>query len=497
MTRSQLLNVLEVFAAVLALFSLCFVPAICLAALTSTALLDDFINPALFSISCAGVLYGASRIWRKEERRKPELRAREAMLIVALCWTLLPAFAALPLWTYFSALNQDFTFTRAYFEAVSGLTTTGATTLSGLDDLPISINFWRLFLQWIGGMGILILAIAIIPLIGVGGGQLFRSEATGPLKDKKLTPRITETAKGLWLVYCALTALCAGSYWIAGMTPSDAILHSFSTLSLGGLSTHDSSFAYFNSSSIEWVAIFFMLIASGNFALYFVAIYRRSIGGIFTDSEFRYALLIQIGLSLFIFFSLASLQQISIAFESLRTVLFNVVSIASTTGYASTDYTTWPLVFPLLMILFSSFSTSAGSTGAGIKTVRLMVVVQQFQREFRKGIHPRVIDPVRIDSASLDNRTVFGIAVFTLIYIATAMFLTILLIASGMQFDTAFSATLATLNNMGPGLNEIGPSGNYSGLSHFQLWVCNVSMILGRIELTSLLVLLSTYFWRS
>jgi len=240
-----------------------------------------------------------------------------------------------------------------------------------------------------------------------------------------------------------------------------------------------------------------MLIASGNFALYFVAIYRRSIGGIFTDSEFRYALLIQIGLSLFIFFSLASLQQISLAFESLRTVMFNVVSIASTTGYASTDYTTWPLVFPLLMILFSSFSTSAGSTGAGIKTVRLMVVVQQFQREFRKSIHPRIIDPVRIDSASLDNRTVFGIAVFTLIYIATAMFLTILFIASGMQFDTAFSATLATLNNMGPGLNEIGPSGNYSGLSNFQLWVCNVSMILGRIELTSLLVLLSTYFWRS
>jgi trk system potassium uptake protein TrkH len=497
MTRGQFLNVLEVFAAVLALFSFCFVPVICLAAFSSTQFVEIFLNPALFSLACAGLLYGASVHWREPDGGNPELRAREAMLIVALCWILLPAFAALPLWTFFSSLDPSFSFTRAYFEAVSGLTTTGATTLSGLDDLPISINFWRLFLQWIGGMGILILAVAIIPLIGVGGGQLFRSEATGPLKDKKLTPRITETAKGLWLVYCALTAVCAGSYWIAGMTPWDAILHSFSTLSLGGLSTHDSSFAHFNSSPIEWVAIFFMLIASGNFALYFVAIYRKSIDGVFTDSEFRYAVLIQLGLSLFIFISLVFLQQLPLAFESLRTVLFNVISIASTTGYASTDYTTWPLVFPLLMILFSSFSTSAGSTGAGIKTVRLMVIFQQFQREFRKSIHPRIIDPVRIDGASLDNRTVFGIATFTLIYIATAMFLTILLIASGMQFDTAFSATLATLNNMGPGLNEIGPSGNYAGLSLFQLWLCNVSMILGRIELTSLLVLLSTYFWRS
>lgn len=497
MTTAQLRNAMRVFAAVLGLFALCFLPAIVIAVFTAASLIPIFSYSLLATVSLAALLSLIARILRNGDGQSRELRAREAMLIVALCWTVLPALAALPLWLYFGGSDPGFTFTRAYFEAVSGLTTTGATTLSGLDALPLIINFWRLFLQWVGGMGILILAIAIIPQIGIGGGQLFRSEATGPLKDKKLTPRITETAKGLWLVYFLSTIVCGVAYWVAGMSPSDSILHSFSTMSLGGLSTHDASFGFFNSAAIEWVAIFFMLLASCNFALYFVGIYRRTTLGIFADAEFRFTVALQLGLSLFIAFSLILTVHLPASLDSVRTVAFNVISIVSTTGYASTDYATWPLIFPVLMILFSCCSTSAGSTGAGIKVVRLMVVIQQFQRELRKSIHPRLIDPVRLDGEILENRAVFGIVVFVLIYCATALVVCVLLIGSGMAIDTAFSATFATLNNMGPGLNEIGPSGNYSSLTTFQLWVCNVSMVLGRIELMSLLVLGSTYFWKN
>jgi trk system potassium uptake protein TrkH len=281
------------------------------------------------------------------------------------------------------------------------------------------------------------------------------------------------------------------------MSISDAVLHSFSTLSLGGLSTHDASFAFFNAPAIEWVAIVFMTLASCNFALYFVALYRGSLASIFHDGEFRVTLIILLGFGTFCFIYLVLHGVVEGGASGLRTVLFNVISIASTTGYSSTDYTQWPLIIPMLMILMSGASTSAGSTGAGLKVIRLVVLFQQIGRELRKSVHKRLVDPVRVSGSPIDNKTVFSILVFVCIYGVSVLVVSLLFVASGLAFDTSFSASLAMINNMGPGLNEIGPSGNYAGFTSFQLWISSVAMILGRIEFLSFLVLLSKSFWRA
>ncbi|MFN3493447.1 MAG: TrkH family potassium uptake protein, partial [Hydrogenophaga sp.] len=308
--------------------------------------------------------------------RKLELQTRDGILLVGLVWTLLPLCASFPLLIHFAQAGTPISFTDAYFEAMSGLTTTGATVITGLDALPGAINLWRCFLQWMGGMGILILAVAILPMLGVGGNQVFRAEATGPMKEAKLTPRITETAKGLWSVYCGLSLLCVLAYWLGGMSALDAWAHMFTTMSLGGLSTYDASFGHFASPTLEWIAIVFMLVASGNFALYFVAVSKRSPQRIVRDQEWRASQMLLVGASVFVAVLLLVRGVMTDPLEALRTALFNVVSIGSTTGYATTDYTTWPVFAPLFMILLSGIATSAGSTGAGIKMARVLILLK-------------------------------------------------------------------------------------------------------------------------
>ena len=450
--------------------------------------------PIAMLVTFAAGLAMRSAVWRVG--RQLDLQARDGILLVGMVWTLLPLFASLPLLLYFSGTASPMSFTDAYFESMSGLTTTGATVLVGLDALPASINLWRCFLQWLGGMGILVLAVAILPMLGVGGSQLFRAEATGPMKDAKLTPRITETAKGLWSVYSLLSLACVLGYWLAGMPALDAWIHMFSTLSLGGLSSHDSSFGFFQSPAMEWVAIVFMLLASCNFALYFVALTKRNPGRIWRDAEWRGSMALLVGSSVFIAGLLLFKGTMSDPLETLRVALFNVVSIGSTTGYSTVDYTTWPVFAPLYMIMLSGIATSAGSTGAGIKMARLVILFKQAKREMSRIVHPRAVNPVTLGGHLIDSSTIFSVLGFMLVYGGTIIGLTMLLLLTDMPFDTAFTAVVASVNNMGPGLNEVGPAGNFAGLTDFQTWVCTAAMLLGRLEMLSFLVLFTPGFWR-
>jgi trk system potassium uptake protein len=407
-------------------------------------------------------------------------------------WTVLPAFGTLPLLFYIPGLS----FTDAYFEAVSGLTTTGATVLTGLDNLPTSINVWRCFMVLIGGMGILVLAVAILPLLGVGGSQLFRAETPGPMKDQKLTPRIAETARGLWVVYFAIALSCFVAYLVAGMGWADAFMHMCSTMGLGGFAAYDASFGHFNSPAIEAVAIVFMAIAGVNFALYFVAWKQRSLKSVWRDIEARFFFAVLVAAVLGVAGFLTVHGVYATFTESLRHAAFNVISVATTTGFATVDYAQWPIFAPVLMLFLCCFATCAGSTGGGIKMIRAILLLKGARRELKRIVHPRAVVPVRLGHAAVDANVLQSVLAFMLIYGAVMIGATMLLLFSGMDVVSAFTAVVACINNTGPGLGQVGPAANYQGLTDFQTWVCTVTMLLGRLELFSILVLFTASFWR-
>ncbi|QIL42877.1 TrkH family potassium uptake protein [Acidovorax sp. HDW3] len=444
---------------------------------------------ALVTLSAGGALW-----WGLRHQRQ-ELQPRHGVILVTLVWLLLPLSASLPLWLALDHVGRPVTFTHAYFEAVSGLTTTGSTVLSGLDALPASVNFWRTFLQWLGGMGILILAVAVLPLLGVGGSQLFKAEAAGPVKDTKLTPRVTETAKGLWGVYAAFSVLCFGAFWAAGMGWLDALMHMFTTISLGGLSSHDASFAYFDSPLLEAVAVFFMLLASCNFALYFVALRKGHWRGIGRDPEVRATLLALVGGGLLVALLLWAKGEYP-PLQALRHGMFHVVSVATTTGYATQDYLAWPVFAPVFMLLLSGVATSAGSTGGGIKMVRMLILLKQARRELTRLVHPRAVQPVLLGGRVIDSRVIFSVLAFMLVYGATVIVLSMVLMLTDLDPLTAFSAVLASVHCTGPGLGAVGPSSNYAVLTDFQIWVCTLGMLLGRLEILSFMAMLTPAFWR-
>jgi trk system potassium uptake protein TrkH len=411
--------------------------------------------------------------------------------MVALVWTVLPIYAALPL-----VIQLDASFTDAYFEAVSGLTTTGATVFEGLDTLPVSINFWRTQLVWLGGMGLIVLAVAILPLLGIGGRQMFKAETPGPMKDSKMTPRLAQTAKGLWGVYALVTGCCILCFHWAGMTWLDAIMHSFSTMGLGGFSSHDASFGFFDSPAIEAVCIFFMLLAGMNFATHFMALSGRSFRPYGHDPEARWFLVVTMGsvIGIAIFLDVHGVYP-GFA-EALRFSAFNVVSIATTTGFANTDYNLWPFFAPLWMLFLCSFATSAGSTGGGIKMIRAMLLYKQVYRELIRAMHPNAVHPVKIGSSLVPNNILFAVLAFAFLYMVSIVSMTLILSFTGLEIITAFSAVVASINNTGPGLNQVGPAANFGGLSDFQTWVCTFAMLLGRLEIFTLLVVMTPAFWR-
>ena len=426
------------------------------------------------------------------QSHRRELLAKDGFLLVNLVWLVLPAYSALPL----MVLVPDITWFKAYFEAMSALTATGATALSGLDHLPVSVNIWRCFLQLIGGLGIMLLVVAVLPMLGLGGMQLYKAETPGPMKDTKFTPRIAETARGLWGVYFLFSGACLLAYRWAGMSWADAFMHMCTTMGLGGFSSYDASFGHFNSPAIEWVAIVFMSLAGISFVRYFVVLRSRSLAPISKDFEIRTYLSVLLAASLLVAALLLVHGVYDNGPEALRISAFHVISLATTTGYTSTDYAQWPVFIPIMLMFLGCFVSCAGSTGGGIKMVRMVLLVKQASRELVRIIHPRVVNPVTLGGGVMPMSVMTAVLGFMLIYGAATMGLSMLLLLSGMDIVTAFSAVIATVNNIGPGLGEVGPSGNYGGLNPFQLGVLSFAMLLGRLELLSVLVLFSSHFWR-
>lgn len=430
-------------------------------------------------------------LWLLTRRYRRELQLREGILFIALVWLGGALFACVPL-----LLGLDLTFTDAYFESMSALTATGATLLAGLDNLPPSLNVWRAELQWVGGMGVIVLVVAVLPIIGVGGRQITKAEIPGPMKDDQLTPRMTQTAKGLWTVYFALTLACFLAYKVAGMSWLDALIHSFTTLSLGGFSSHDASLGYFDSIAIECVAILFMTLAGINFATHFRVWQTRSLSPCRADSELPYylfALAASVaGITVFLWLK-GVYPDLPTAF---RYAAFNTVSVATNTGYATVDYALWPVFAPLWLMFLGTFVACSGSAGGGIKMIRAMILYRQMSRELNKLAHPNAISPLKIHNKVVPNQVVFAVLAFFFAWLATLVMTTLLLALSGLDVLTAFSAAVASLNNIGPGLHEVGPATNFSVLTDFQTWVCSATMLLGRLELLTVLVILTPAFWR-
>ncbi len=445
-----------------------------------------------FLVSMAINLAIGTLLWLLTRQAKRDIHPREGFLLVALTWVLMSASATLPLMLGIEGLS----FTDAMFETVSGVTTTGGTVLTGLDTLAPSLNFWRHQLSWLGGMGIIVLAVAILPLLGVGGMQLYKAETPGPIKDDKLTPRITQTAKSLWLVYIAATFLCAIGFRIAGMSWLDAICHAFATLSLGGASTHDSSFGFFNSPQIEAVAIFFMLFACINFSTHFQVWRSASLRSYWQDAEAKALLALLVAataiVSVFIW-----LQGVYPDYwQALRFAAFNLVSIASTTGFANTDYGLWPIFAPLVFLLLSCVVSSSGSTGGGIKMIRMLILFKQSRSEMFTLMHPNAVQVIKLGGKVIPQKVVTAVLGFIHLYSISILLLTFILLATGLDFISSFTAIIASINNTGPGLGVIGPASNFGVLNDFQTWVCTFAMLLGRLEIFTVFVIFTPSFWR-
>jgi len=430
-------------------------------------------------------------LWLPVRRIRQELRLRDGFLVVVMFWTVLGLFGALPLYI---ANSVNLSLTDAIFESVSGLTTTGATVITGLDALPKSILFYRQMLQWMGGMGIIVLAVAILPMLGVGGMQLYRAETPGPVKDSKLTPRINETAKALWYIYFSLTVACAAAYWLAGMSVFDAISHSFSTVAIGGFSPHDASIGYFDSAAVEAICIVFMTLGGVNFALHFAAVRNASFKAYYHDEECRAYLSVLLLTGLACILALLITGTESDSTQALRKGLFHAVSIATTTGFATDSFYQWPPFIALLLIMTSFIGGSAGSTGGGMKVIRFLLLLKQGMRELKRLVHPNAHLVIKMGGGTLPEKVIEAVWGFFSAYVAVFIITMLLLLMTGMDQVSAFSAVAACLNNLGPGLGNVGA--HYGDISDPAKWVLCFTMLLGRLEIFTLLVLLTPAFWR-
>ena len=429
--------------------------------------------------------------WLPVRKSRRDLRLRDGFLVVASFWTVLGTFGAAPL---IFADSPAMSLTDAIFESMSGLTTTGATVLMGLDALPKSILYYRQQLQWLVGMGIIVLAVAVLPMLGVGGMQLYRAETPGPVKDTKLTPRIAEKAKALWLVYAVFTILCMIAYWLVGMNWFDALCHSFSTVAIGGFSTHDLSIGFFDSAAIDLVAVFFMFAAGINFSLHFFAFRRVEIKHYGQDPEFRAYVLMLVTVSVIVIAALYWTGTYAAAGDSFINGLFQAVSIATTTGYTTANFSAWPGALPALLIFASFIGGSAGSTAGGIKVIRWLLIFKQGFREIVRLVHPSAEIPVKLGNNAVPFRVVDAVWGFFSIYVVVFGVMLLLMMSMGLDQVTAFSAVAATLNNLGPGLGDV--AAGFMTLDDKAKWLSIAGMLLGRLEIFTLLVLITPTFWR-
>ena len=421
-----------------------------------------------------------------------ELRLRDGFLVVVACWLSLVLVGALP----FLLLTQpEISYVDAVFESMSALTTTGATILTNIDDLPRGILYYRQQLQWLGGLGIVVLAVAILPMLRIGGMQLYRAETPGPLKDSKLTPRITETAKALWLIYLGITMLCALAYWLGGMTLFDAIGHAFSTVAIGGMSTHDAGFTWFNSPTLEIIATFFMVVAGINFAIHFTSWKRASSQPYFQDPELKVYASLLLGLAVLTTIALYFNGTYGSFAESARFASFQVVSVMTTTGFTSADFSIWPSFIPIMLICIAFIGGCAGSTCGGMKVIRIMLLYRQAIREIRRLIHPHAVIPVKIGGRKTSATVMDAVWGFFFLYVASFVMITIALNGVGVDPVTAYAAAAACITNLGPGLGDV--SANYASLNSTAKLILSFAMLMGRLEIFTLLVLFSPDFWRN
>jgi trk system potassium uptake protein TrkH len=469
----------NLFGILLMLFSLSFVIPISISFLYNDSSLNIFLITFLLVLAIGFVF------WISSKDHKQELNSNDGFIIIALFWLVLAMAGSLPF--YLSGMSVM----DSFFESMSGITTTGATVITNIGELDESLLMYRQLLQWMGGMGLIVLAIAVMPILGIGGGQIYKTDIPGAMSDQKLTPRITETAKALWTIYFGLTVLCALMYWIAGMSGFDAIAHSFSTVSIGGFSTYDESIGFFDSFFIELVCIVFMIISASSFALHYGALFRGRALRYFYDPEFRFfisiILLIFAISSLILFFT----QDNS---ESQRSILFQTVSIVSTTGFTTTDYSLWPSVIGFLLLIGAFIGGCSGSVGGGIKSWRILIMLNHAHKQLIKIIHPQAVVSVKIGSKVVDGSVAESVWGFFSIYVISFMLLLFSLLATGLDFTSAFSAIGACLNNLGPGLGEV--SANYSSVTSVGKGILAFGMILGRLEIFTVLVLFMPMFWR-
>lgn len=458
------------------------------------ALIDIFYREdagQAFFFSYLILLVAGVILWLPVQHVKAELRLRDGFVVVVMFWTVLGLAGALPFLLY---EPMTLSVSDAVFESVSGLTTTGATVLIGLDNLPHSILFYRQELQWLGGMGIIVLAVAVMPMLGIGGMQLYRAESPGPVKDSKLTPRIAETAKALWYIYLGLTIACAVSYWLAGMTVFDAVSHSFSTVAIGGFSTHDASIGYFNNAMVEGVAMVFMFLGGINFALHFTGLRSMNLMHYVRDAEVKMYASVLLFISIISITYLYFTHNVSDAETAIRQGLFHAISIGTTSGFTTTDYAHWPTVIPVMLLFASFVGGCAGSTGGGMKAIRVLLLIKQGLREMMRLIHPSAQVVVKLGKQPVSDTIIDAVWGFFAAYVACFVILMLLLMLNGLDQVTAFSAVAATINNLGPGLGEV--STNYAGIDVFSKWLLCFSMLLGRLEIFTLLVMFMPAFWR-
>ncbi|MBB1319466.1 potassium transporter [Shewanella sp. SR43-4] len=484
----QYKTIIRITGLLMGLFSITMLPSALVAILYKDGGGTAFIQAFFVSIFLGFLL------WYPNRHQKAELRTREGFLIVVLFWTVLGSIGALP---FIFANNPDLSWTDSFFESFSALTTTGATVIVGLDDLPKSILFYRHLLQWMGGMGIIVLAVAILPLLGIGGMQLYKAEVPGPVKDTKVTPRIAETAKALWYIYFMLTSACALAYYFAGMDAFDAICHSFSTIAIGGFSTHDASMGYFQSPLINVICAIFLLIAAVNFSLHFAAFTRRGINVkvYLKDAEFRVIIAIQLVLTAICFITLYQSGIYDTPEKTLDYAFFQVVSISTTAGFGTESFHSWPLFLPILLIFSSFIGGCAGSTGGGIKVIRFILLILQGSRELKRLVHPKALYSIKIGSTALPDRIIDAVWGFFSAYALVFVVCMVILMALDMDAITAFSATAASINNLGPGLGDV--ASNYASISDGAKWVLVMAMLFGRLEVFTLLVLFTPTFWKN
>lgn len=449
---------------------------------------ENFWIPFIAAFACTFLT--GSILWLTFRQQQHELKIRDGFLIVVLFWFVLCLFASLP---FLFTLEHHHNMTDALFESVSGFTTTGATIMTQLDNLPHAILFYRQQLQFLGGMGIVVLAVAILPMLGVGGMQLYRAETPGPMKDAKLTPRITQTAKALWSIYFLLTLLCMLCYWMAGMNWFDALGESFATVSTGGFSMHNASIGYYHSDTINLCACFFMLLGGTNFALHFIAFKTRSLKHYWLDEEFRCFLGMLLLPSLLLCITLAASGLLHTNWHNFTNILFSVISLMTTTGFDSGSFHAWPTYAAFLMMLLAIVGGCAASTSGGVKVVRALLLYKQSKREMVRLLHPNAITPIKFGKHALPEPVLQSMWSFLSVFIALFLILMLIFMAFGNDFTTAFAAITAALANSGGGIGHI--SVNFADLNLPSKWLLMFAMLAGRLEIFSLLILFSREFW--